>query len=72
MVPPNGRRQPLDVDVDPLVVAGGVRELVDPVLVDLQPLAGAEVLADRGGDLVDVLSERMRPNLHPRVASRPA
>ena len=36
MVPPNGPSlRALDVDVDPLVVAGGVGELVDPVLVDL-------------------------------------
>ena len=28
------RRRALGVDVDPLVIAGGVREAVDPVLVD--------------------------------------
>src|SRR2546429_3977156 len=36
---------PLDVDVDPLVVAGGLGERVDPLLGDLQPVAVAEVLA---------------------------
>ena len=36
----------LDVDVDPLVVAGGLGERVDAVLLDGQPVAGAEVLAD--------------------------
>ncbi len=40
------------VDMDPLMVAGGVGELVDPVLGDLQPIAGSEVGANRGGDLV--------------------
>ena len=39
---------PLDVDVDPLVVAGGVGELVDLVLGDLDVVAVAEVLADLG------------------------
>ena len=54
MVPPNGPAGgALDVDVDPLVVAGRVGERVDPLLVDLEPLAGAELLADRGGDLVE-------------------
>ena len=39
--------RPFGVDVDPLVVAGGIGEEVDPGLVDLDPVAGAEVLADR-------------------------
>ena len=34
---------PLDVDVDPLVVIGGIGEAVDPVLGDLAPPAVAEV-----------------------------
>ena len=47
MVPPNGPSfGPLDVDVDPLVVAGRVGEPVDAVLVDGDPVAGAELLAD--------------------------
>ena len=37
---------PLDVDVDPLVVAGGVGEQVDLLLGHLVPLAVAQVLAD--------------------------
>ena len=37
----------LRVDVDPLVVAGRVREAVDPLLVDLQPLGRAELLSDQ-------------------------
>ena len=41
------------VDVDPLVVAGRLGEAVDAVLVDLEPVAGAEVGAGRGGDLVE-------------------
>ena len=47
-------RRALLVDVDPLVVVGGVGEQVDAVLVDLEPVAGAEVLAHGGGELVDV------------------
>jgi hypothetical protein len=38
----------LNVDVDPLMVVRGIREGVDPVLVDLEPLAVPEVLADEG------------------------
>ena len=55
MVPPNGpSRRTLDVDVDPLVVVGRVGELVDPVLVDRQPLGGADLLARRRAfDLVE-------------------
>ncbi len=37
---------PLDVDVDPLVVAGGVGEQVHPLLGDLHVVAVAEVLPD--------------------------
>ena len=37
---------PFDVDVDPLVVAGGLGELVHHGLGDLHVLAVAEVLAD--------------------------
>ena len=43
----------LDVDVDPLVVTGRLGELVDPLLGDLHPLAGAELLAGRLGQLVE-------------------
>ena len=54
MVPPNGPgRRALLVDVDPLVVVGGVGEQVDPVLVDLDPVGGAELLADGGLELVE-------------------
>ena len=42
----------LGIDVDPLVVAGGVGELIDPVLGDLQPLAVPEVRARRRAQLV--------------------
>ena len=37
---------PLDIDVDPLVVTGGVGEVVDALLVDLKSLADAEFLPD--------------------------
>src|SRR5262249_24705887 len=48
---------PLDVDVDPLVVAGGVGELVHLVLGDLDPVAVAEVLADAGLEPVDAVDD---------------
>ena len=35
------------VDMDPLRVVGGSRELVDPLLRDLEPLGRAELLADQ-------------------------
>src|ERR1700760_2272993 len=41
-------RGALGVDVDPLVILGVVGEAVDPLLVDLEPLAGADLLTDRG------------------------
>ena len=47
---------PLDVDVDPLVVAGGVGEQVHPLLGDLHVVAVAEVLSHEllePGDPVD-------------------
>mgnify|MGYP003694646303 CR=1 FL=1 len=37
---------PLDVDVDPLMVAGGVGELVDHRLVDRDPLRWAQLASD--------------------------
>ena len=40
---PNGPARPLDVDVDPLVVAGRLGEPVHPVLLDGQPVGGADV-----------------------------
>jgi hypothetical protein len=44
---------PLDIDVDPLEVAGGLGELVHPLLGDLDPVAVAEVPAHRALDTVD-------------------
>ena len=49
---------PLDVDVDPLVVAGGVGELVHLLLGDLDVVAVAEVLADLGLQPVDAFDDR--------------
>src|SRR5690606_15396950 len=50
----NGRAEgaglgPLDVDVDPLVVAGGFGKLVHLLLGDGDPVAGGYVLADEAG-----------------------
>ena len=46
---------PVHVDVDPLVVSGGVGERVDLLLGHLDPRAVAEVPASRGADLLDAL-----------------
>jgi hypothetical protein len=43
---------PLGIDVDPLVITGGVGELVDLFLGDLVPRAVANVLADVVGEVV--------------------
>ncbi len=52
MVAPNGPEAArVRVDVDPLVVAGRVGEGVDALLVDQQPVAVAEMLADGGLEL---------------------
>ena len=45
----------LDVDVDPLVVAGRVGEQVDLLLAQLLPVAVAEVLTSLGPELVQSL-----------------
>ena len=45
------------VDVDPLVVAGGVGELVHLVLGDLDPVAVAEMLAGPGPQAVDPVDD---------------
>ena len=47
--------RPLDVDVDPLVVARRLREEVDPLLGDLDVVAVAEVLTDAGLEPVDAI-----------------
>ena len=43
----------LDVDVDPLVVARDLGELVDVLLGHLDPIARADRLADQLAELVD-------------------
>jgi hypothetical protein len=43
----------LNVDVDPLVVAGGVSERVDAVLIDGDPLGDAEFLTDGVNAVLD-------------------
>ena len=62
----------LGVDVDPLVVAGGVGERVDPLLVDRDPVAVAEVLADGGlqlGESVKVAHRAAQPRGPPATYS---
>ena len=51
-----GRRD--RVDVDPLVVAGRLRELIDPVLFDREPVARAEISTDRVEEFVGVGEDR--------------
>ena len=51
---PRFTRRALAVDVDPLMVAGGVGELVDSVLGDLEPVAGRDLAADPAREFVDV------------------
>jgi len=41
----------LDIHMDPLVVAGGFSELVDPLLADLHPIRNADFLADQTGEV---------------------
>ena len=61
MVAPNGPLLgALRVDVDPLVVAGGLGELIDPRLLDGQPVGGAEGAPDRVGQVVEG-ERRSRP-----------
>jgi hypothetical protein len=40
-------RGALGIDVNPLVIPGGLGESVDPLLVDGDPVAGAQLGADR-------------------------
>ena len=47
------RLRPLGVDVDPLVVAGGVGEAVDLLLGDRLPVAVADLLAGQFVEAVD-------------------
>ena len=42
-----------DVDVDPLMVAGDVGEVVDPLLADLQPVTDTEFASDQCLRVVD-------------------
>jgi hypothetical protein len=66
IVVPNGLRA-LDVDVDPLVVAAQLRELVDHLLRHLAPAARADELALERFDLLDPVRDRLvhrRRELH--------
>jgi hypothetical protein len=61
------RGGPLGFHVDPLVVAGGLGELVDPLLVDHDPVAGAEILT-LGEPQLSYAPEDPHPRLLPRTA----
>ena len=41
----------LDIDMDPLMIAGGIGEFVDKRLVDGKPIADADFLADILGEV---------------------
>ena len=43
----------LDVDMDPLMVAGGVGECVDALLVDRDPVGCADLLSGKLGQIVE-------------------
>jgi hypothetical protein len=43
----------LDVDVDPLIIAGGVGERIHAFLIDSEPPGNAELLADGLNGLLD-------------------
>ena len=56
-------RRPLRVDMDPLVVAGGLGEPVHLLLGDLHPVAVAQVLPDQALDPLDPVDRRLRHQL---------
>ena len=58
----------LGIDVDPLVVAGGVGERVDVVLGDLVPVGDAELLALGPLELVESRDRSHGPELYPARA----
>ena len=45
---------PLDIDVNPLVVAGALSELIDPRLVDRQPIGDAELPANACLKIIEI------------------
>ena len=49
----------LDVDVDPLVIAGQIRELVDHRLCHLVPLARPHELTHERAHVVDAMGDRL-------------
>ena len=51
---------PRDIDMDPLIVAGGPGELVDPFLGDLDPVAHADLHPNHRFDFVKVLEDPHR------------
>ena len=55
-------RGPVHVDMDPLVVAGGVGELVDPLLGDVHPVGPAEVRAGGGAQVVERVEDASPPS----------
>src|SRR4051794_35677195 len=64
-------RSALDVDVDPLVVTGGVGEPIHAVLVDLQPVAAAELLTGQVGEGVEVVQDAHRCSCSGRIEACP-
>jgi hypothetical protein len=46
--------RPLDIDVNPLVVAGALGELIDPRLVNRQPIRDTELLANACLQIIEI------------------
>src|SRR5215208_1451913 len=46
-----------DIDMDPLIVAGCLSELLDPLLSDLDPVAHPDLCLDGCFDLVEILED---------------
>jgi len=51
------------VHMDPLVVAGGLGELVHPFLGDLKPIGNADFLSHEAGQVLDIDRGHERPSL---------
>src|SRR3954467_10516430 len=57
-----------DIDVNPLIVAGCLRELTDTLLGHRDPVAHSDLGTDRGFDFVEI-SEEPHVALHPKRAN---
>ena len=58
-------RGPCGIHVNPLVIPGGLGELVDARLRDLHPAAGGDLLADTAAERANVEFDHDRPVQEP-------